>query len=546
MDFQKKWDLAGTVVREARFKAQLSSNPSFRARAKEEPEKIMQSVRQGNIISMVFTTIFVIVLAAVSLGLIVLGDPSQSPITTMTVSLGSFLLLSFVLIFFFNLIGTSGFFMSGVATFPAMLPMSRSDFEDVLFLAFMRIFAGPSLAILTVLPVGFFLLIGPIAGLSAFFACGITVLDSFAVLILVARWYQRKSHEQPGSKLSTVIRVLTGVMLMIGVIAVYSVGNYLPVLVDLLITLSQEYGPIINVLFSLVFPFTVGMLTALATYGLQVPPEIAILTISASAFYVFMAFRGYHIARELLRETVMEEIETKAPTEAVSQPLKITSPILAIIKKDLRLATRDLGSLAILIFPLMILVAWAPSLARITEGEIQLFPIISTLIMVQSFAGISVTGLLGIDTQGASIYEGLPLSSMMNLKAKATLFMASYSLFMAVISVLLLAGNPFSLFAILIPLIQLPLGYGLALIVGGVLFRIFGEGRTVGVNPVKNQKATLIAIFVSSVVGSIPLIGLFAGMFLLGHIVGGLALQLLIVIFELFIARSVVPRIVMK
>ena len=491
---------------------------------------------------MAFTTFLVVMLGGVSLGLIAFGDPSQCGITTMTVGVGSFLLLSFVLIFFLNLVGTSGFFMSGVATFAAMLPMSQDDFEDIIFLAFMRVFTGPSVATMTVLPVGFLILIGPIAALSAFFACGITLLISFSILILVAQWYQRKSLEQPGSNLSTLVRVLTGIMLMVGIIAVYSVGNYLPVLVDLLVGLSQNYGLIIDILFSLVFPFSLGMVTAIAAYGLQVPIEIMVLSTGAALFYAVVAVRGYRIARENLRKAVMGEVESKAPP-VVNQPIEITGSIRAIIKKDLRLATRDLGSLTILIFPLMLLIAWAPSLAIMAEGGIDLLSLVTMMVIIQSFSGISITGLLGIDTQGASIYDGLPLSSMMNLKAKAVLFTVTYVFFMTIVSVILLIGIPFSWFALLIPIVQIPLGYGLALTVGGVLSRVIGRGRIVAVNPVNNQKATFIAFLVSLSVGSLPILGFLLGMYLAEEILVGVGLQIIFIIIESLIAVKGIPKL---
>lgn len=190
------------------------------------------------------------------------------------------------------------------------------------------------------------------------------------------------------------------------------------------------------------------------------------------------------------------------------------------------------------------LIAWAPSLAMMAEGGVQLPTLVMMLIIIQSFAGISITGLLGVDTQGASIYEGLPLSSMMNLKAKAILFTGPYIFFMAIVTVILLIGNPFSLFALLIPIIQIPLGYGLALVVGGVLFRIVGEGRMVAVNPVNNQRATLIALLVSLGVGSLPILGLLLGILLTGEIFVGLGLQACIIVVQSVMAVKGVPRIV--
>ncbi|TFG13839.1 hypothetical protein EU537_05105 [Candidatus Thorarchaeota archaeon] len=546
MNFGKKWKLAGTIIRETRFRSQLSSNPSFRSRAKENPERIMKNAKRGNIISMVFTTFLVIILAAVSLALIIFGDPAQSPIISLAVSFGSFLLLSFVLIFFLNLLGTSGFFMSGVASFPAMLPISRGDLEDIVFFAFMRTFAGPSIAILTVFPIGLLILIGPVACLAAFSSCLITVLASFTALILVAKWYHKKSLEQPGSTVSTIVRVLAGVMLMVGFIAVYSVGNYLPVLVGILTNLSQQYGIAINILLSVVFPFNVGLLTGIATYGLLVTPEIIVLSIASAILYSFLAVRGYRIARKELRKTVLGGIETKVTYEAVGRPLDISSPTLAIIRKDIRLATRDLGSLAILIFPLIMLVAWIPTFAQVAGGVVSITTILTLMIMVQSFSGISMTGLLGVDTQGASVYDGLPLSTITNLKAKATLFTVTYVFFMAVVSFLFVVGTPFSPFAIFIPIIQIPLGYGLALVVGGVLFRVVGGGRTVAVNPVNNQKATVIALFIALVVGTIPLLGLALGLFLTNGILVGLGFQGVLVAVEILLARTMVPRMLIN
>ena len=159
------------------------------------------------------------------------------------------------------------------------------------------------------------------------------------------------------------------------------------------------------------------------------------------------------------------------------------------------------------------------------------------------FGGISLVSILMFDNQGASIHEGLPVSSRLVLRSKTTIMIVPYVLCMLALVIVVWLCNPITPLVLLIPIIQLPMGYAIGMMVGGAVFKARGGGRAVAVNVASDQAMGFFSAFVGAIVGIVPLVGFGLVILVTGSQIISLAVQGLLVIVMIASARMVVPRL---
>jgi hypothetical protein len=159
------------------------------------------------------------------------------------------------------------------------------------------------------------------------------------------------------------------------------------------------------------------------------------------------------------------------------------------------------------------------------------------------FAGMAVISLMLFDTQGASIQAGLPLKSSLTLKTKAVIAMIPYVASMVLIATICALYPLISPVVVLIPLVQIPCGYAIALAVGGGIYRVKGQGRAVAMNIAFEPGMAIFAAAVASVFGIIPLVGYGLAMLVTGSHLVSIIVQVLVLIPELLLIRSQIPRL---
>jgi hypothetical protein len=546
MNFRERWRIAGIIAQEVRLQGYLDSNPAYRAKIKEDPDKLMNQIKSATRMNTFFTTMIMGVLAIMAIATsaqAIFESIVADAVLAVTLSISIFLLFGFVLIFFLNLLTTTGFFLSGTATLPSILPIGKTDVGNLIYLAFLRVFVAPAILLITIFPIGSGILFGPVMGLIAFIACGTTMLLSTGALVSASKWYHKKTHVISDSKISTVVRVLAGLGLVVGMVGVYSIGSFQSMIMDWIIASSIGTDSPIFMLLSLIFPFSFGIVSGVTIAGMTIPLPTFLLALGASSFYGLLAIVSYRRSGRSLRYAAFEGVPIEAQVSQRDVAIDIKTPVFGVIRKDMKLATRSLGSMIIFAMPFFMLIVLVPMIGALLDGVLRSTTALIAVGYSSSFSGVVVVGMLMFDTQGASIYDGLPVSSHLNLKAKAYLFEATFMISMIGVSFLLFMAQPITPLIIFMPLIQILSGYAIAMTVGTFVYRVRGGGRMVATNIATDQAVTIGALLVGALVSALPLIG-YAGLLLVsGNHIFALTGQLLVAILELAAVWFLVPKL---
>ncbi len=506
MKFRDKWKIAGIISSEVRFQSQLDANPMNRSRIKENPEKILKQIKSGTRMSSVLLSFFIMMLAIISIAAGYFETEIAPFHMRMSISMALFLGFSFILIFFLNLIATTGFFNSSTMDLPSTLPFTRDDLENLLVLSFTRVFIAPAIIINLVYPLICCFAMGLYVGLIALLGCLMTTALSIGALIKVSKWFYIKSHSATESKASAAIRIVAGLGVVVGMFGTYSLIGAIPALVELITSISVGIGDGLMQLLALVFPFSIAIFAmSLTSGGFQL--TTIIIAGLASLFYGVAAVQTYRMSGKSLRSIAAKGV-TKSRSESHREIfVDVTRPISGIIRKDMKLATRNIGSIMIIVMPILMMFSVYPIVALSSGVFLRSTSAIIGIAYISSFTGLSFMGLLGLDSEGGSLHEGLPISTKMILTAKVRVFSVQFVLAMAILFVWYSLANPISPFIILIPLVQIPCSYAIGIMIGAIVYLIRGGGRVVAVNIAGDQVIVFGAILISAVINAIPLGG---------------------------------------
>jgi predicted permease len=543
MKFSESWKLAGVISQEARFQAYLEMNPSNLARVKERPERIARSIKSSSRISGIMTTFILIMIAILSLAASGFDASIGQPEARLAVGFTVYLALSFVVVFFLNLTSTTGLISSGAMELPSTLPLSRADIEQLSFMTFARVFFAPVMLSLTIFPIGCLLVYGPLVAGIAFVACASTVSIAIGALISMSKWFYRKSHSSDESKSSAFVRMAATIGIMLGMVSVYSLSSYLPDFMRFIIQLSSLWGETAFTSLALVFPFSYGFLAA--SFVFSMPLNTLITSIAGTFFYTLVAIVAYQRSGKSLRQVTMGDVPT---SQIISQKeifVEVASPLKAMVRKDLKLATRNMGSAFVFAIPIFLVIMIYPMVQfwKDDAGLLRSMTALTAVNYANLFGGISLVSILMFDTQGASVHEGLPISSKLVLRTKTSIVLVPYTLCMVAIGIMILINSPITPLLLLVPVIQLPCGYVIGMAVGAVIFRIRGGGRAVAVNVTSDQAMGLISAATGAIVGIAPLISYGLAMLATGSQIISLAGQSIVVLMLVFLAWKYIPRL---
>jgi hypothetical protein len=277
----------------------------------------------------------------------------------------------------------------------------------------------------------------------------------------------------------------------------------------------------------------------MATYGIAFTPETVVLSIIAVSFYCLLAVVAYRKAGAALREVSMGGVSKGRIGLLKEIDVEVTTPLRALIKKDIKLATKNVGSAFVFVIPLFLVFMLYPMIS-FWGGGVRSMTALVAVQYANVFSGLSIVSILMFDSQGASIQEGLPQSTRMTLNAKTAIALPIYLVSLALIFVLLALQPLITPLIILIPIVQVPAGYALSLMVGGVVYKLQGGGRAVAISFTGNSSLVIISGIVAFVIGIIPLVGYGLTMILTGDHIFCLVIQLLLsVLLAVFADRSV-------
>ncbi|MHA2058305.1 MAG: hypothetical protein ACXACG_09280 [Candidatus Thorarchaeota archaeon] len=545
MKLSESWRLAGTISQEVRFQAFLEANPSNLARVKEEPDKISRAIRSQSRISIIMTGFILIMVAVISLAASAFDTEIGSPDARLAVGFAVYLTLSFVVVFFLNLTTTSGLFSSGAMRLPSTLPLTREQVEHLNFMTFVRIFIAPVALSLIVFPTGCLILFGPLVALVSLIACASTVSIAIGALIRVSKWFHKKTHQTDESRISSLVRIGASIGIVIGMISVYSLGSYMPDLMRFIISLSVDAGPGVFTILALLFPFSYGFMAASAAFGSLIPLNTILASIAGTALYSVVAVLSFRSSGRSLRAVTLGGISTSKPGLLREVEVDVVSPLRSMVRKDLKLATRNIGSAFIFAIPIFLIIMLFPMLQywRGPNGFLRSMSALTAVEYANLFGGISLVSILMFDTQGASVHEGLPVSSKLVLRTKTVIMIVPYILCMIALDIVVLLNSPITPLVLLIPVIQMPMGYAIGMSVGGAVFKVRGGGRAVAVNVTSDQAMGFFSGFMGAIVGIVPLLGFGIVMYFTGSQIISLGVQALFVFTMVVVSRMFIPRL---
>ncbi|MHA1909666.1 MAG: hypothetical protein ACW98Y_20370 [Candidatus Thorarchaeota archaeon] len=541
MKFGERWRIAGIIATQMRFDGFLENNPSNVARIKENPEKISRSIRSASRMNSIMSAMMIILLAGMTIGVtgfdVGIGDLN----VRLAIGFSFFLLLSFVLMFFLNLTTTTGFFTSGAMKLPSILPISRQELESLAVLAFTRVFIAPAILTLTIFPIASFFLFGAVAGLVAFVGCLANVSVSMRALIGFSRWYQEKTHSTDESRLGTIVRMAATIGLVVGIMSIYMLASYLPFIVEGVLIFAETFSQAYLVL-SVVFPFSYGFFVSTVTPGVTfVDPLIPLAAAVMSLVYGVVAVIFFRQSGNLLRGLTYGGASKGRLGPIREIGIETKKPLMAVIRKDMKLATKSIGSAFVFAIPIFLIMMMYPMIANWGPPTRSMTALTASA-YANLFSGISVVSIMMFDSQGASIHEGLPLSSRLILKGKTAISIIPYIVTMILLALLIAMFDPITPLVILIPLIAIPMGYAVPMSVGAAMYRFRGGGRAVAINITADQRMGLLAGAVGAIVGLGPLLGFGFAMMLTGSQIMSLGTQALLTLLMVLVARYQIPK----
>jgi len=544
VNFKERWRIAGIIATQMRFDGFLEGNPGNVARIKEDPQRISRSIKSASKINSLMSTFMIALLATLTIGAAGFGGSVGEFNVRLAVGFSFFMALAFVLIFFLNLTTTTGFFTSGAMKLPSILPLGQKDLENLAILAFTRVFIAPAILTVTVFPAACLVLFGPLTGLVTFIGCLATVSISLRSLIGFSRWFQVKTHSSGESKLGTIVRMAATIGLVVGIMSVYMLASYVYYIVEAVIVFAEAFSGTYLVL-SLVFPFSFGFLASSVTPGaIFTDWMIPLSSAGMSLLYALIALVFYRQSGRLLRSLAIGGISTgrTGPLREIS--IETRAPLLAVIRKDIKMATKSVGSAIVFAIPIFLAVMLYPMIAGWSvEGHLRSITALTAVAYANLFSGLTVVSVMMFDTQGASIHEGLPLSSRLVLRGKTAISIIPYTITMILLAFLLPLFNPITPLVALIPIIAIPLGYAVPMSVGAAVYRYKGDGRAVAINLTSDQKVGMLAGFVGAVVGLGPLVCFGISMLLTGSQVYSLIAQILCTLALVITAHYQIPKL---
>ncbi|MGV9171625.1 MAG: hypothetical protein ACOC35_03510 [Promethearchaeia archaeon] len=436
--------IAKFISREINLKNALETSGANKAKLLEKYEKNEKSIRNQTLVTKIVLSVYFGILAIIPLYLFfqISGLYNQNAISTDAV------LLSFSLIFaiyfgiqfvYFLIIGMPviGIMMEGGSfRYLETLPISEERLRKLAFFTIFKNYDAPFIVMFLAFPVLMFILsLNPVILLVCLGVSFMNVLITFSLLVLAGEKMQRlmKKFEE-GSKKATFFRLLT---MLSYIFASFTVVFLIQWVLSSLGTLTiffanLESSALLNYLFSLIpYPFAPGYLLSNFFLNIEYSP-VLIITTSIGIFLFILATVEVTLSTiESLKSITSEETLTsiqKVSKEKVIPPKRIemetNSPIMAFIKKDLSIASKDLQTLMFFIIPIVIpLVSFLSGMGaamdiQSTSAEYLLIPW-SSFFFLSIFNGyLLITGFLNIEQSGSAVLASLPIRERNRAKAK--------------------------------------------------------------------------------------------------------------------------------
>jgi membrane protease YdiL (CAAX protease family)/predicted permease len=282
----------------------------------------------------------------------------------------------------------------------------------------------------------------------------INVFFAFSVLIIVSQRLGKIFRVQEvNSKRATLIRVFT----MVGYfVLVFSMSLFLNLAISQIPSLFNSVSTIenlqnMNLILSVIpFPFSPSYILAMSVDPGRFSMMQWIIPLIGLFLYVGLTWFVYKKAVKSMRSvTSSSSLEIKSGREEREGELEVVvetkSPIIAYIRKDLSIATKDIQMLMFILMPIVLptilVVTMMATAGSVIVGSDFLILWIIVSIYFPMVALMLIAGFLNVEDSGASILASLPLNPRDQMKAKMSIMLTITSISYA-LPVIIMLFNP--------------------------------------------------------------------------------------------------------
>ena len=322
------------------------------------------------------------------------------------------------------------FLASGVLPVLEPLPIDDRTLHRTAGLLYLRLFDLPALTVLIGTPLAVGVALGPWAGVALVPGAVAVVAYALALSLLTGRFFVRRVQGSRGGGGRALLRWVFLVLWLVPAFAMFAFVIAGSTFFTLIGSLSQGGPTATGHLLLAAFPFTLASLPAAAasgTAGLGIDLVGSVVLAGASLGYVLLS--AWAVAWTMMSVRHVGSVPTgvAAPGSVARLSLRPTGPVLAVLTKDLRIASRTPGYAFLILLP--ILDALAIGLLTYVRGPgssaafgIALAAVVTAALLATFFG----PAFFAIEVFAYSYGRTLPVSDRSLLAGKVVLVAAIY------------------------------------------------------------------------------------------------------------------------
>ncbi|MHA1721845.1 MAG: hypothetical protein ACTSXW_02095 [Candidatus Baldrarchaeia archaeon] len=426
MKFSEMWKISNIIYREVQFRALLLQQSTVDLSDIKAVKRLLSSVRIHKILMSIFISIMGVSLAA-SMYFLESSSINGDIVFGKTVMVSGYFLLIFFIIMFLSLFTSTVFLSVDVFQPVVILPLSDEDLARVTLLAYLRTFDIPAILAIFIFPIILSILSSSmfpfVFGVPL---CFIMVSLSATVALYLAKAYFSKIMQSSKSKLKNIGRFI--LMIMWGILAfgTYAFGSLFMELMPILMRLFNNWPPYLRNVIIIIFPLSLAYIyNVLLTNWLFLAKSTAIAALISTAFSTLLTFYGVRWLMKKITTLPFESMKMPATKHEVPWELKIpiSNPLIAVMKRDFRLASRNPSLSFIIIFPIVMFLIYLLPVILGAFTPLFLTSIFGMLIFFYPMFSIT---LMLVDGKAGMYTFTLPLRNRTLIKAKALLVTVFY------------------------------------------------------------------------------------------------------------------------
>jgi hypothetical protein len=317
------------------------------------------------------------------------------------------------------------FLSSGVLPVLEPLPINDRTLDRVAGLLYLRLFDLPALTVLVGTPLLIGLIAGPLVGLAILPGAVAAVAFSLGLSLLTGRFFVRRVQGSRGGGGRTIVRWAYLVLWLVPAFAMFAFVILAPTFFTALAGLAAAGPSLGGHLLLAAFPFTLAVLPALVASG---PAGLGLDPVGWGTLWLgtaaYLGLAGWSIVWVVgsVRELGLVPARAAAPAAVARVALVTRGPIVSVLTKDLRIASRTPGFAFLVLLPILDAVAIGLlTYARAPGGSVTFGIALAAVMTAALLATFFGPAFFAVEVFAYSYGRTLPLSDRSLLSGKVLL-----------------------------------------------------------------------------------------------------------------------------